>query len=494
VDLIGAALKLRRDASALANQALALADLGRKHEALANLDAAIALNPDFVEAWNNRGNLLRELRRYPEALASLDRVVALRPGYRDAHGNRGNVLVAMKRPEEALAAFDRAVGPDAPASAEILNGRGVALRTLDRLDEALVHFDRAVALKPDYVDPLVNRAGVLEALRRTDEALRDYAAALARDPHHALARWNRSVILLRRGDFANGLADYEWRFGPEEHAHLRRDFAEARWNGMESLDGRTILLHAEQGLGDTLQFCRYAPMAKTKGARVILEAAPVLLPILRSLRGVDTFVAAGDPLPAFDLHCPLMSLPFAFGTRPATIPADVPYLFADAGRSRVWTERLGPARGRRIGLVWSGSATHTSDRRRSLPLADLLTALPSGVELHSLQKDVRPADQATLAARHDIADHAAALTDFGETAALVSLMDLVISVDTSVAHLAGAMGKTTWMLLAHVADWRWLEACTDTPWYPTLRLVRQTTPGDWTPVLGAVHQALPTEP
>lgn len=259
------------------------------------------------------------------------------------------------------------------------------------------------------------------------------------------------------------------------------------WDGREPLAGKTLLLQAEQGLGDTLQFCRYASVAQQQGARVVLEAQPPLVPLLRSLQGASQVVARGDPLPAFDVHCPLMSLPVAFGTTLDSVPSAVPYLEAPAERVQAWRSRLGPAKAPRVGLAWSGSRTHRQDRERSLALERLLAALPPGLTYVSLQKEVRDTDRPAM---QGLQDMGAELADFADTAALCEQLDLVISVDSSVAHLAGALGRETWLLLPFNADWRWLLRRADSPWYPGMRLLRQPVAGDWDAVLDGLRPAM----
>jgi hypothetical protein len=284
------------------------------------------------------------------------------------------------------------------------------------------------------------------------------------------------MALLMAGDFERGLPLYERR------AKLAPKSARDRppWLGDQPIEGTTVLVWAEQGLGDTLQFCRWVPLLAERGARVVLQAQRPLLPLLQSLSGVDALVAQDEATPAFDLHLPLMSLPLASGTRPGAIPAPAAYLAADPGRLEAWSQRLGPRSRPRVGLVWSGRAEHRNDRHRSLPLARLLAALPPGLGYVSLQQEVRPADQAALAARPEVRHFGGELKDFADTAALVSLMDVVVSVDTSLAHLAGALGKDTRLLLSRIGqDWRWLTGRAETPWYPAMRLYRQGADCDW---------------
>jgi hypothetical protein len=283
---------------------------------------------------------------------------------------------------------------------------------------------------------------------------------------------------------------YEWRWKVESPASQPRQFQEPLWLGDVSLAGQTILLHAEQGLGDTLQFCRYAPLVKSLGAHVLFEAPQILHPVLGGLEGIDQLFKKGDPLPGFDLQCPLLSLPLAFKTTIVTIPSSGAYLKSEPELVKTWAIRLGERRVPRVGLVWSGNPGHGNDRNRSVSLAALLAQLPAGLDYVSLQKEIRDADRATLDAFGNVRFFGPELRDFADTAALSDLMDIVISVDTSVAHLCGALGKPTWMLLPFCPDWRWLLERNDSPWYDSMTLYRQPSVGDWDAVFSRVSTDL----
>jgi len=476
-------------AEAFYNRGIALSRLDRIDEALTSYDRAIALAPDHAEAFNNRGNVLRNLNRSDDALASYDRALALKPGLAEALNNRGLLLAALERFDDAVTSYDRvlALRPD---FAEAFNSRGIALVALKRFDEALASYDRAIALEPDYAEAFNNRGFALDDLRRFGEALKAYDQAIRIKPDYAEAHFNAAFSRLAIGDFEGGWREHEWRWKMNDNKAAARHFRQPLWTGVEDLRGRTILLHAEQGVGDTIQFCRYATLVAARGARVVLEVPRVLMALMRSLPGVVTLVESGQPLPEFDLHCPLLSLPLAFDTRLETIPAPVAYLAADPDKAAQWRERLGPATTGRVGLAWSGNATQKNDHNRSMPLATMLKVLPTGLQAFSLQKDVRPRDRPDLAANPHVADCALLLNDFSDTAALIAQLDLVIAVDTSVAHLAAAMGKPIWALLCYPADWRWLTARDDSPWYPTMRLFRQPAFDDWESVVAVVRQRL----
>jgi len=435
----------------LYNRGMTLHQLKRLDEALASYDRALALWPDNAEVLCNRGMTLHQLKRFDEALASYDRALALRADYADALHNRGTTLHELKRLDEALASYDRALAVR-PDNAGALNNRGVALFELKRLDEALASYDRALALQPDYAE----------------------------------THFNKSMVLLFKGDFAAGWQEYEWRRKDRRLEPFRPDFEKPLWLGQTEIADKTILLHSEQGFGDTLQFCRYVPLVAGRGARVLLEVPPPLRELMANLPGVARVISASDKLPYFDLYCPLLSLPLAFGTRLESIPANTPYLAAPAESIRRWSLALGPRRRPRIGLAWSGKPTQKNDANRSMQLRSLLPLLDVDADFVSLQKDVRAEDAMVLKDRGDLVHLADSLDSFTDTAAVISNLDLVISVDTAVGHLAGALAKPVWFLLAFLPDFRWLLGREDCPWYPTARLFRQNARGDWSEVIGRV--------
>jgi tetratricopeptide (TPR) repeat protein len=484
------ALALRPNlVEALYNRGNLLRELKRFDEALASYDRALALRPNFVEALQNRGNALEQLKRFEEALASYDRTLALRPDLVDALYNRGNALRQLKRFEEALASYDRALALR-PEFAEALSNRGMIFYELKRFDKALASFDRALALRPDLVDTLYNRGLTLTELKRFEEALASYDRALAERPDYADAHFNEAFCRLMIGDFDRGWEKYEWRWETESLRHARRGFTRPLWLGQEEIAGKTILLHAEQGLGDTIQFCRYAPLVAARGARVVLEVQKSLQELMGSLAGVAHIISKGDPLPDFDLQCPLLSLPLAFGTRLETIPSAIPYLRASPQALNNWEGRLGPRDRPRIGLVWSGNPANTRDRNRSIGFGPFLSLLDINATFISLQKDIHAADAVVLNDRSDLFHFGDELRSFAETAALIANLDLVITVETSVAHLAGALAKPVWVLLSFIGDWRWHRDREDSLWYPTARLFRQDATRAWDNVIARVHAAL----
>lgn len=483
------ALACRRDhVAAHYNRGVVLGQLERTEEAAASYARAVALQPDHAEAHHNRGVALAKLGRASEALASYDRAIALRPQYASAYNHRGAALAALGRPEEALQSYDRAIALQ-PDYAGAHDNRGVALMELERVRDALASHERALALQPDSAQAHYHRGNALRALHRHAEAIASYRRALELEPEHASAHWNLADCLLLLGDFVQGWKEYEWRWKfaaePRPSAPLQ-----PVWLGHEPLAGRTILLESELGLGDTLLFCRYAKQLAGLGARVILQVQPPLVPLLSGMPGVAEVVPPGLPPPASDYRCPMMSLPLAFRTDLATIPASVPYVRSHPSRVAAWAERLGTKERPRIALVWSGSAKIVNDKR-SMSLSDMVALLRDGVDWLSLQKEVPQRDAALLASRADIRHLGAELKDFADTAAVLDLVDLALTIDTSVANLAGAMARPVWIMLPYSPhDWRWLLERSDSPWYPTARLFRQPRPGDWSGVIDRVGAAL----
>jgi tetratricopeptide (TPR) repeat protein len=479
------AIALKPDyAQAYNGRGIVLANIGRLPEAVGSFDRAIAFKPDYAEAHNNRALVLQDLGQLEEAQASLDRAIALQPDNARAHNNRGVLLHGLKRDDEALASNDRAIALKADY-AEAHYNRGIVLHELDRLDDALASFDRAIALKPDYAAAHNNRGALLHDLNRLDEALAAYERAIALTGGFAEAYLNKSYCLLRMGRFGEGWRLHEWRKKTERPVG-HRSFAQQLWLGHEDIANKTVFVHWEQGFGDTLQFCRYAKLFRERGANVIMSVQEPLhrlmsrsMPDIRFLRN--------DVVPAeFDYHCPLMSLPLALGTTLQSVPAAVPYLFADEEWRKTWEARLPPPTRPRIGVVWSGNARQKNDFNRSIGLAVLAPILAVDAHWISLQKEVRETDRALLQSFPQLSHYGELLSDFSETAALIAGLDLVVTVDTSVAHLASAMGKPVWILLAATADWRWLVDRDDCPWYPTARLFRQQAPHAWDNVVERV--------
>jgi tetratricopeptide (TPR) repeat protein len=418
-------------------------------------------------------------------------VLALKADQPDLLGNRASTLLKLKRLPEAIACYEQA-RQLAPRNAIILSNLSGALRESARHAEALAMADRAIEVDPKLGGAHMNRGNALLDLVRLDEARQAFAMARQVQPEDVEVQWALGWTSLLAGDWATGLPLFEVRWKKPGFSSEPRGFTQPLWLGDSDLRGRTILLHAEQGLGDTINFCRYVPLVAELGTKVVLEVQPPLKALMRSLAGGAQVIARGEPLPAFDVHCPLMSLPLAFKSTPTHLPAPQAYLSADPQQVQALAAHLGPRTQPRIGIVWSGNAAHRNDVNRSMPLATLMSALPSsGVQYYCLQKDIREADLPTLKARPDIVRLHDALQGFDGTAALLDQMDLVITVDTSIAHLTGAMGKPCWILLSRVPDWRWLVDRADCPWYPSARLFRQTSWGQWQAPLQEVAAALP---
>jgi tetratricopeptide (TPR) repeat protein len=463
----------------------------RLDEAILSFDQAHKVNPRYLEAANASALLNFETYQYDEAILRFDRSLEIDPGQAGAYHLKGICQLRLQRFPEALANCGRALEL-APGQPEITNNVGLVLQRLARNEEALAYFDRAIALKPRFALAFNHRGTSLSELRRFDEALASFASAIAIDPGYSDAHWNLSLLQLLLGDFAAGWAEREWGRKSQAVGFVDRQFTKPLWFGEESVVGRTILLHSDEGLGDTIQFCRYATLVAQRGARIVLEVQDLVHSLLSGIEGVALCLPkTGIELPDFDLHCPLSSLPLAFGTRLETIPSAVSYLPAPPrARVQIWEGRLGSHDKLRVGLVWSGNPAHGNDRNRSMTLRTLSPILDLDACFVSLQKDVRPDDKAVLVERTEIVDLTELLSDFADTAALMSCLDLVITVDTSVAHLSGALGRPTWILLPYTPDYRWLLDRDDSPWYPTARLFRQSESRDYAPVLERVRIAL----
>jgi tetratricopeptide (TPR) repeat protein len=496
VELIAKALRLNDSNAAMhCDLGAGLRALRRHAEALASYDRAIALQPARAEAHHLRGAVLAQLGRQAEALPSYDRAVALKPDYAEAHSNRGVILANLQRQVEALASFDQAIAAR-PDYARAHYNRAKLLADLAQPTEALASYDQAVTLRRDDPEAWCNRGVVLAWLQQHMAALASFDQAIALRADYAAAHWNQANCRLALGQLDRGWQLFEWR----KKLPLplgNRAFPQPVWSGAEDLAGKTLFIHWEAGFGDTLHFCRYAKLAAARGARVVLSVQDPLRRLLRTL-GAGIEVIGSDEQPdAFDYHCPMMSLPLALRTTLETIPGMPRYLAADAAAVVAWRERLAGLDGLRVGLCWSGNAlganrsTPTLDRRRAVALAQLAPlAGVAGVQFVSLQKGDGAAQIAAPPAGMVVHDWTDALHDFADTAALIEALDLVITVDTSVAHVAGALGKTVWILNRFDGCWRWLLERDDSPWYPSARLFRQPAPGDWDSVIAAVTTAL----
>ena len=466
-------------------------------EALRDYDALGARGNENAPALVGRGATLVALHRYDEALAPLERAIQLLPGDADAYIQRGVALLNLERNAEALESFDRALAIR-PEVSEVLNNRGIALTAAGRLSEALESFVRSAVRGGMNAHNHTNIGIVLKILGRHREAAASFSRALAHKPDDPSAKFALAFLYLTLGEFALGWPLYEARFDVPALGNPARHFSAPRWSGTEPLAGKTLLVHAEQGLGDVIQFCRYLPLLAAQGASVVFEVMPSLKALLRTLPPAIRLLGRGEPLPPVDYYCPLLSLPLALKTRLDTIPAQVPYLMAEPQRIASWKQRLHTLPGLRVGVAWQGNLAVEKliwARGRSIPLTALapLAQLP-GVRLVSLQKGPGLEQLHNVPFAERIIDLSTELDRgpdaFLDTAAVIAGLDLVISSDTSVAHLAGALGRPVWTVLAASPEWRWGLERSDSPWYPTMRLFRQTTDGDWKPVVAAIAAAL----
>ncbi|HKF98699.1 MAG TPA: tetratricopeptide repeat-containing glycosyltransferase family protein, partial [Steroidobacteraceae bacterium] len=468
----------------------ALRALGRSEEAVASCEKLLERNPQCAEAHVNRAAALQELQRAEDALVSCERAIALQPDCAAAHLNRGISLHALDRTAEALASWDRVLQLD-PQSAPAYLSRGAALQALQRPEEALASCERAIALQPDCAAAHLNRSGALRDLNRFEEALASIERAITLDPEAAPARFNAGVMQLQLGRFDPGWSLYENRLSALATSAWSHPF----WRGRESIRDKSLFVHCEQGFGDTIQFCRYLTMAEAHGARVVLSVDDRLRRLLRSLSPTIRFLGPGERPERFDFHCPLLSLPRAFGTTIDTIPVMMRYLAVEADRVTHWRQRLGDE-GFKIGICWQGNPRNPQDVGRSPPLEMFapLATLPN-VRLISLQREHGLEQLAAKPAGMTVEELGGEFEpgrpdSFLDAAAVMEGLDLVISGDTAIAHLAGALGRPTWVALRHVPEWRWLLDREDSPWYPTLRLFRQSCRGDWAGVFAAMRRAL----
>ncbi len=481
-DLLGRAARISpNDASIQYNLAKTLADSGNDQDALGHHKKAVALAPNNPEAWLNYGKTASNLGRYEDALVLYSNALSLRSDYVEAAINKGATLKELKRFDEAIAHYDKALSLK-PDYHEAWTNKGVALKELKRFDEAIAHYDKALSLKPDYHEAWTNKGVTLHELKRFDEAIAHYDKALSLKPDYHEASWNKSLSLLLRGDFENGLPLYESRWDSNKISEIigKNFFDEPTWLGVQSLQGKTILLYGEQGLGDFIQFSRYAKLVSDLGAKVILETPKPLANLMENLVGVSHLVIKGEGFPPFDYQCPILSLPFAFDTNIYSIPMGNPYLTSRPNEVAEWNLKLGEKRKKRVGLVWSSVSSFKDDAKRSLRLIDFVRALPlEGFEYICLQKELKECDKEFFESYKNIRFFGDELGSFSDTAALIDNLDLVISTCTSVPHLSAALGKETWVLLSHVPDWRWLLDRVDSPWYQSMKLYRQSIIGDW---------------
>jgi tetratricopeptide (TPR) repeat protein len=447
---------------------------GRREEALDAFRQSIKASPEAIEPRNNLATILQSLGRAKEAIAELKEAVRLNPSHPDLYYNLGVALFEIGHYEEAEAAYRQAANLS-PERAEFHNNLGIALARLDRHQEAEAAYQKALALDPNFAKVWNNLGMLHQECGRLAETEAEYRRAIELSPDNPEAHWNLALCRLLQGDFIEGFAEYEWRWKIKGKLLFTPQSGQPIWRG-EPLEGRTLLLHGEQGLGDTLQFCRYAKLLAERGEKIILAVQKPLARLITNLHPAVKVIPGGEALPAFDCHSPLLSLPHLLG---GEIPSETSYLAANPHEVTAWEARLPPRdKRRRIGLVWAGSRTHRGDRLRSVSFGELAPLLKIDAHFISLQLG-EAANEA-----EGLIDLTSEIKDFADTAALIACLDLVIGVDTAVLHLAGAMGRPAFMLLPFAPDWRWLLERDDSPWYPSLRLFRQKRLGDWENVIG----------
>lgn len=504
--------------------------------ALNDLSKVIELQPENAEALNNCGNALTELKKLDLALKIYVRALAIQPNNHMFMNNFGNALRVSGKLDAALQAFQATLSL-APNTAETYTNLGITLKEMERDDDALMFFDKAIALAPSHSGYIYNRGNLLWKMQRNDEALLAYEKAISLSPtnilalsnqalvmaeahrfeesmalleevvrlspNNGMAQWNVALAQLRSGDYGKGFESYLWRFKNPDLGLKMPIMDVPEWVGNFDIEGQTLLVHWEQGLGDSIQFVRFVLQVVALGARVVLEVQKPLVELFNTLpqmkSGRVIIIGAGDERPDIDCYCMLMNLPFVLGTKLGSLRREKSYLSVDKDRAALWQGRLQETLSDRanikykapvIGLVWSGSVTHKGDAQRSMPLSDLLAGLPEGPTYVSLQKELRDDDRVVLHKAGNVLHFGDEIEDFTDTAALTAQMDLVISVDTSVAHLAGALGVPLWVMLSYLPDWRWLMDRSDSPWYPSAKLFRQSSFGDWDSVLSQIADEL----
>jgi tetratricopeptide (TPR) repeat protein len=481
------AIRLRPSyAEAYMNYANTLQQIDQPAQAIAYYKRALTLKPNYPQAYANLGHLFEQQGKLDLALEHYQRALALKPDYVEAHMNLGNVLQSLHKSQEAIAHYEQAIKLR-PGYAEAYANYATTLQQVDKPAQAIRYYKQALALKPDSVDTLMNFGTALRTQGKTDQALMRYDQALSLDPNYAEAHMNKALLQLTLGNYAAGWREYEWRWQSPKFISPRRNFPAPQWHG-EALHGQRILLHGEQGLGDCIQFLRYLPLVQAAGGVIVLELSRNLQQLAAELPGIAELAVFGEPLPPFDCQCPLMSLPLACRTTLETIPAKIPYLTIPPKALQKARTISWPTTGLRVGVTWTGNLHHPNNRVRSIPLP-LLEPLTHLKDIHFYSLQAKAATQ-LAASGVPITDLAEAIEGITETAAVIAQLDLVISVDTAIAHLAGALGKPLWLLLSSDADWRWLQKREDSPWYPSARLFRQTTLGDWQGVIERVHAEL----
>ncbi len=457
--------------NALYNKGLALQKLGDLNAALKAHQEVVFRQNDYAEGFYSLGIIHHDLKNHALALQNYARAIELKPDYIEAYTNQGIVLKELNDLDAAIASYEKAIELN-PALAEPYNNLGNALQQKNQTEQALWCYEQALTLQPENRYALTNLGNLLTDLHRFEEALAAYDRALALAPEDTDAHWNKALLFLVQGNFLQGWPLYEWRWKLSNFDSLKRHYPEPLWDGQASLQNRTILIYYEQGLGDTIQFSRFVPALQALGARVVFEIPSALMGLLASLPGVDQWMQAGERPPPFDTHLPLLSLPWRLGVVRLDQLQPGPYLKVSSTHSSHFCQLLGQKNRLRVGLVWRGNSQHQYDHKRSCQLQDWLPFLPAGIDYFGLQKDPSD-DEARMMHEHgSIRNWSESFSDFSHTAGLIEQLDLVVSVDTSVAHLSAALGQDTWLMIPQSADWRWLHDRTDSPWYASLRLFR----------------------
>lgn len=479
-----------RHAEAHYNRGVVLKELNRYHDAVASYTNAFSLKNDYVDAYNNCGNVLITLKRFEEALACFQKAIEINPNYAFAYNGQGNVLMELKRFDEALVSYEKAIALNS-LSPFPHNGMGNVLQELKRFDEAILGYEKVVSLVPTSAGAYTNKGLAMQGLKNFDEALQNFDKAIELNPELADPYWNKALLKILKGEYEEGWQLYEYRRYKPDLKGSYPNYDQPLWLGQEPVADKILYIYPEQGLGDFIQFCRYVPLVESLGAKVILKVPNALYAMIKTMGLNAQIVRNDEKVEEFDFHCPIMSLPLAFKTTVETIPNKIPYFFSDQFKKNYWERKLAYAgNSLKVGLVWSGSKDHKKDHDRSLRLEQLALILDLPVTFYSLQKEVREQDKITLSKLNHIQQYHEELNDFSDTAAMVDCLDLVISVDTSVAHLAGAMGKNVWILISYLPDYRWMLDREDTPWYPTARLFRQANVGDWDSAILNVRKTL----
>lgn len=507
------------------NHAVALHALKREEEALEQIKKAIHLKPEYMDALVLLGTLLQELGKSEEALKACDDVLKLAPNQEDVLCTKGNSLQSLLRYEEALLCYTKAMQTK-PNHPPLISNYGNALQGLKRFEEAITYYDRALAIDPKFASGWFNRGNALRALGQDEKASENYERALnlddnlteavlnrgvvmldardlqqavfcfefvkLRDPNNVKANFNLGYCNLLLGNLKEGWKGYEWRWKSDDLKLVKVELPFPIWNGEQPIKNKRLLVYSEQGFGDLIQFCRYIEILDKMGAQVILVCHDTLAPLMHTLAGVTQIIVPGQLIPEVDYYINMMSVPMAVDTELATIPAKPSYLSSDSVKVAVWQEKLGVSKAPKVGIVWSGNVEYKNDVKRSIPIQQMMELAHKGLELICLQKEIRKEDKTKLAKYPKVKFYGDSLHDFSDTAALIELMDVVVTIDTSVAHLAGALGKPVWILLPFNSDWRWFLEREDSPWYPSVRLFRQKKSGDWGSVVQRVKGELNT--